>query len=128
MRRALLVLGVCTIAPLGTTRSLPTPDCTPTATPYFEFQVEFRAAFIGDSAVSPRPSARREAIAGNELALVQFIVDTLGRPDSTSFKVLSARDVALPDDARRVLTQWRYRPARIGTCLVRQIVQTPLER
>lgn len=108
--------------------SLSAQTCAPPPTPYFEFQVDVRAVFLPDSTIAPRPTARRAAKAADEDALVQFVVDTLGRPDGTSFKVLVARDRSLVAEARDALPRWRFRPATRGGCLVPQLVQTPLER
>lgn len=108
--------------------SLSAQTCAPPPAPYFEFQVDVRAVFLPDSSISPRPSARRAAKAADEDALVQFVIDTLGRPDVTSFKVLLARDRAIATEARDALPRWRFRPATRGGCLVPQLFQTPLER
>jgi hypothetical protein len=104
-------------------------QCELPAVPYFEFQVTAPAAWIPDSTIATHPVPPvRGAVRGELDALVQFVVDTAGVPDPASFKVLAARDEALATAGREAVLRWRYRPARMGTCPVPQIVQTPLGR
>jgi hypothetical protein len=125
MSRVVRVLGAVVFT---TASAVSAQECSPQATPFFEFQVTVPAVYLPDSTLSPRPTARRAASVQEEAALVQFVVDTLGRPDIASLKVLLARDRVLAAEARSVLPRWRFRPARLGGCVVAQIVQTPLER
>jgi hypothetical protein len=85
--------------------------------------------------VSYPPRPRSSGLMGN--VVMQFVVDTTGRVDlSTARDVfpaghppLSARDQAAYDEFIRAvgvgLEGARYTPARIGGCLVRQMVQQP---
>jgi hypothetical protein len=117
----MLVTGLCAGAVQG-------QPCSQQGAPYFEFQVEVPARFIPDSTVSPRP-AGAPGVRGDDLpALVQFVVDTAGVPDTRSYKILVGRDAQLVAAGRDVLTRWRFVPARLGGCPVRQLVQTPLTR
>jgi hypothetical protein len=70
-------------------------------------------------------------------ALIQFVVDTAGKPDIRTMRDLNAaRAARLPGEeraaylsfvraAREAIEQSRYKPARIGGCTVRQLVQQP---
>jgi hypothetical protein len=42
--------------------------------------------------------------------------------------VLRATDMGLIEEAKRVLTQWRYLPAEVDGRKVSQLVQTAIER
>lgn len=90
--------------------------------PYFEFQVDKQAKYVGDSSVSPHPSRTGSG------ALVQFTVDSTGMVQPQSFKVLRMNDSALVADARMVLARWRFTPAEVGGRKVSQLVQTEIVR
>jgi hypothetical protein len=102
--------------------------CAPSATTYFEFQVETPAAFIPDSAVSPRPSPPQRRRQPTPATLVSFVVDTLGEPEPNTFKIIRTDSHDFAMEAKASLPKWRYRPAQIGGCRVRQLVQTGVER
>ena len=53
----------------------------------------------------------------------QYIVDTTGFADTTSFVVLQATHPEFTTAVREVLPYMRFEPARIGTAKVRQLVQ-----
>jgi hypothetical protein len=90
---------------------------------YFEYQVQRRARWVADTslAVQPLSGVRDPA------ALVQFVVDTTGVPVLRTFEVL-VNDSALVGEVRRSLSRWRYVPAKVGDCLVSQLVQTAIGR
>lgn len=104
--------------------------CTPPARPLFEFQVEQPAAYVGDSALRPRPAARRfvRIQKDPQAFVVQFVVDTAGQPVAGSFKVLNSPAEAASDSARTAMARWRFTPAVKGGCKVPQVVQTAVER
>jgi len=103
-------------------------ECVMSPRPYFEFQVEVPAQWLPDSTVTPRPDPSRGVETRDLLALVQFVVDSAGVPVPRTYKILRARDRDLAEAGRRVVATWRFRPARIGSCSVAQLVQTPLTR
>jgi TonB family protein len=65
------------------------------------------------------PAARPE---GTPLA-VQFVVDTLGRVESSTLEVLSDPAPALVQAVREAAASWRYTPALRGGRRVRQVTQ-----
>jgi hypothetical protein len=91
--------------------------------PFFEFQVDEPAAFVRDTASPVYPQASGERAPAN---LVEFIVDTAGVADTASLKVLRAADRALINEVRAALPRWRFVPARVGSCKVIQLFQTPV--
>jgi hypothetical protein len=89
--------------------------------PQFGFQVEKQAYYKPDVSNSPHP-------VGTGANVVQFVVDTAGRPVVATFKVLRASDSTLVMDASRALSRWSYLPAEINGCKVSQLVQTAISR
>ena len=100
------------------------PPACADSTMFFEFQVTEPARWIGDTALAahPTPAVR------NPANLVAFIVDTAGIPITASFHVLKVTDPTVIAAARASLPAWRFRPAVLGGCRVRQRTQTPVGR
>jgi TonB family protein len=57
--------------------------------------------------------------------LVQFVVDTTGFADTTSFRVVTASQPEFAKAVREALPQMRFASARIGDSKVRQLVELP---
>ena len=92
--------------------------------PYFDFQVEKAAAAIPGSGSPAYPEMLKSSGVEGE-ALVQFIVDTTGRAELGSFKVLRASHDAFGQAVRTALPRMRFLPAEIGGRKVRMLVQQP---
>jgi hypothetical protein len=60
--------------------------------------------------------------------VVSVVVDALGRADSTTIQLPSELDSYSANVIRAVVPGWRFSPARIGTCPVRQVVRLTLQR
>lgn len=103
-------------------------DCPPSRQPYFEFQVERPATFIEDSSVAVHPARQVPGAPLRRATLVSFIVDSTGRPDPASYKVIRDVDPGVADEGRSLVARWRYRPAHLRGCAVPQLVQTLLAR
>jgi protein TonB len=89
---------------------------------YFEFQVE---KTVGGGQVSLRyPDMLRSASVEGEV-LAQFVVDTTGRVDMSTFKVLKSTHDLFAQAVKQALQSARYSPAEIGGRKVRQLVQQP---
>jgi periplasmic protein TonB len=91
---------------------------------YFEFQVELP--------VKPRPDSPSPAYPPVLLmsktegyVLAQFVVDTLGIADTTTFKVLKSDHELFSSAVRRSLSQLRFTPAKLSGRPVNQLVQMP---
>jgi TonB family protein len=94
---------------------------TPT---YFDYQVEKPASALPGSPTPIYPQSLRQArVTGT--VLIQFVVDTNGKADLSTFKVLRSPDQGFSDAVRRVLPDMRYTPAEIGGHKVKQLVQEP---
>ncbi|MEP6692413.1 MAG: energy transducer TonB, partial [Gemmatimonadaceae bacterium] len=91
---------------------------------YFEFQVE-KPAMAKESNPPPRyPDILRSGNVEGEV-LGQFTVDTLGRAEPGSFKVLKSTNELFSTSVRNVLGSLRFYPAETGGRKVRMIVQQP---
>jgi len=91
---------------------------------YFDFQVEKQVA-PSPGNPSPRyPDMLRSANVEGEV-LVQFVVDTTGRVEMNSFKVLKSSHDWFTNSVRQALSGMRFYAAEIGGRKVKQLVQQP---
>ena len=76
----------------------------------------------------PRPQypegLRRFALAGTVRAL--FVVDTLGRVEPESVRLLTVSHPLFGAAVRATLPRMRFEPARVGGRAVRQLVEFPV--
>jgi len=92
--------------------------------PYFDFQVEKPAMGApGNPAPSYPDMLRSAGVEGTVLA--QFVVDTTGRADMSTFKVLKADHDLFASSIKAVLPRMRFLPAEVGGRKVKQLVQQP---
>ena len=93
---------------------------------YFASQVEKPALPRGGN---PRPQypSLLEGSRTAGIVLAQFVVDTLGRADMSTFTVLESSNDLFSASLRNALSHWRFFPAESGGHRVRQIVQLPLK-
>jgi TonB family protein len=108
--------------PLGrdTTRPLPAePD-----QPWFEFMVDEPVTERPDTQRPQYPPTLREArVQGSVTA--QFVVDTLGRVEVQTFKILSASHPLFEQAVREALPGMRFTAAIARNRKVRQLAQMP---
>ena len=97
----------------------PSPDQT-----YFEFQVEKQVAPAPGNPPPRYPDMLRSANVEGEV-LAQFVVDTTGRVEMSTFKVLKSSHDLFTAAVRQHLSISRYYPAEIGGRKVKQLVQQP---
>jgi protein TonB len=91
---------------------------------YFEFQVEEPVQPIPGTGVPKYPDILRQAgVEGDVLAT--FTVDTTGRADPASFKVLRSTHELFANAVKQALPAMRFTPAKVGGKKVRQLVQQP---
>jgi len=89
--------------------------------PYMDFQVEEQVQPVSGTQVDYPESMRSTGIEGEVQA--QFVVNENGRVESGTFKVLNSANDAFVSAVRRALSGMRFRPARIGSTKVSQVVQ-----
>ena len=92
--------------------------------PYFEFQVE-KPVVPAPGSVSPRyPDMLRQAGVEGEV-LAQFVVDTTGKAEPGSLKILKSSHDMFVQSVKNALPQMKFIPAEVGGKKVKQLVQQP---
>jgi protein TonB len=91
---------------------------------YFEFQVEKQVAPAPGNSPPRYPDMLRSANVEGEV-LVQFVVDTTGRVERGSIKVLKSSHDLFTNATQQALNGMRFYPAEIGGRKVKQLVQQP---
>ena len=92
--------------------------------PYFDFQVEKPVAPLPGSQGPRYPDILRSGgVEGSVLA--QFVVDTTGRVEIASFKVLRSDHAMFEQAVRSALPNMRFLSAEVGGRKVKQLVQQP---
>ena len=92
--------------------------------PYFEFQVE-KPVVPAPGSTSPRyPDMLRQAGVEGEV-LAQFVVDTSGRAEPGSLKILKSSHDLFIQSVKNALPQMKFIPAEVGGRKVKQLVQQP---
>jgi len=98
---------------------------TPTDQPLFEFQVD-KPVLPKDGNPNPKYPSILESSRVEGDVTVQFVVDTLGRADMSTFKIIKASNELFAQEIRRVLPFWKFYPAEAGSHKVKQYVQLPI--
>lgn len=91
---------------------------------YFEFQVEKPVMQAPGSATPRYPEILKSAGVEGEV-LASFVVDTTGRAESGSYKVLKTSHELFASAVRNALPNMRFLPAEVGGRKVKQLVQQP---
>jgi hypothetical protein len=78
------------------------------------------ALFVGAGPVYPSELAGKHK---EGLVIAQYVVDTSGWADTSSVNVLQSSDPLFTSSVRASLGNMRFKPARIGKTVVRQLVQ-----
>src|SRR3954470_14118031 len=92
--------------------------------PYFEFQVE-KPVVPAPGSTSPRyPDMLRQAGVEGEV-LAQFVVDTTGKAEPNSLKILKSSHDMFIQSVKNALPQMKFIPAEVGGRKVKQLVQQP---
>jgi hypothetical protein len=89
-----------------------------------EIEVDSAAVRYEDSAAPPYPeSMLKRRIEGS--VIVQYVVDTAGRADTASFRVVWASHLDFAMSVKRTLPLMRFHPAIMNSHRVAQLVQQP---
>src|SRR5688572_25982328 len=92
--------------------------------PFFEFQVEKQVSQIPCNTCLSYPDMLRSSNVEGEV-LAQFVVDTTGRVEANSIKILKSSHDLFTNAVQQALRAARYYPAEIGGRKVKQLVQQP---
>ena len=68
----------------------------------------------------PRTAVRRD---GSSTLKVEVLVDTLGKPDMTTFNVIESTSAWLTTGARNAIARWTFEPALLNGCKVARYYQ-----
>ncbi|MEP7380357.1 MAG: energy transducer TonB [Gemmatimonadota bacterium] len=100
------------------------PQLVASDQPFFEFQVEKPVQALPGGSQPRYPDILRQAGVEGEV-LAQFIVDTTGRAEMNSYKVLKTSHELFGVAVKNALQGMRFIPAEVGGRKVRQLVQQP---
>lgn len=94
--------------------------------PYMDFQVEQAVSAMPGSPTPTYPEVlRASGVEGT--VMVQFVVDTSGKAERPSFKILSSTNDLFSASVRAALPRMRFYPAQIAGRKVKQLVQQPFQ-
>ena len=93
---------------------------------YFEFQVEKQVSPVPGNPAPRYPDMLRSANVEGEV-LAQFVVDTTGRADMSSFKVLKSTHDLFTNAVKSSLPNMKFYAAEVGGKRVKQLVQMPFQ-
>ncbi|HVZ79123.1 MAG TPA: energy transducer TonB [Gemmatimonadaceae bacterium] len=91
---------------------------------YFEFQVEKQVGVMPGQQGPRYPEMLRSANVEGEV-VASFVVDTTGRADMNTFKVIKSTHDLFTNAVRNALANMHFYPAEIGGHKVKQLVQQP---
>jgi protein TonB len=91
---------------------------------FFDFQVEKPVAPVPGTGNPRYPDILRSSSIEGEV-LAQFVVDTTGRVEVSSFKVIRTSHELFSASVRQALPNMRFLPAEVGGRKVKQLVQQP---
>jgi protein TonB len=94
--------------------------------PYFEFQVEKQVAPYPGNTAPRYPDMLRSANVEGEV-LAQFVVDTTGRAEMSTFKVIKSTHDLFTNAVKSALPNMKFYPAEVGGKHVKQLVQMPFQ-
>jgi len=103
-----------------------TPQPVNSDQPYFEFQVEKQVAPYPGNTAPRYPDMLRSANVEGEV-LAQFVVDTTGRAEMNTFKVIKSTHDLFTNAVRAALPNMKFYPAEVGGKHVKQLVQMPFQ-
>jgi periplasmic protein TonB len=94
--------------------------------PYFEFQVE-KPVVPAPGNTGPRYPEMLKSASVEGTVLAQFVVDTTGRVEPGSFKVLKSDHDLFTQAVKAALPNMKFLPAEVGGRKVKQLVQQPFQ-
>jgi len=100
------------------------PQSINTETTYYDFQVEKVAAQVQGTGVPVYPEVLKNAGIEGEVD-VSFVIDTTGRADMSTLKILKSPHAQFTEAVRKALSTARFLPAEVGGKKVKQLVQLP---
>ena len=93
---------------------------------YYSFQVEKQVDSAPGNNAPHYPDMLRSANVEGEV-IAQFVVDTNGRADMSTFKVIKSSHDLFTAAVKNALQNYRFYPAEVGGRKVKQLVQQPFQ-
>lgn len=109
----------------GSTIGTGSPMSSGGSSTYSAWQVEKAVVPLAGNPKPEYPSMLQSGRVEGEV-LAQFVVDTTGRVDMSSFRTIQATNELFVQSVRRALAEWKFRPAEVEGRKVKQLVQMPL--
>jgi TonB family protein len=117
--REVVVRDTARTAPAAAATKAPNPPGT-----FYEFQIEKHVQPVAGNPSPRYPDMLRTAKVEGEV-LAQFVVDTFGRADMNTFKVLRSTHDLFTESVRVSLPNMRFEPAQVDGRKVKQLLQMP---
>jgi len=95
-------------------------------TTFREFQVEREVQPVANNVAPRYPDSLRAANVEGEV-VVQFVVDTSGRADMSTFKALKSSHPMFTSTVQAALPTMKFHPAEVGSRKVKQLLQMPFQ-
>src|SRR5712664_2518834 len=92
---------------------------------YAEATVDERAAIVSAPPLEYPPALRQAGLQGR--VTVQAVIDTLGRAEPASLKIIARPNTAFDQSARAYVLHTVFRPARIKGRAVRVLIRVPVD-
>jgi TonB family protein len=92
---------------------------------YAEATVDERAEIVSAPPLEYPPALRQAGLQGR--VTVQAVIDTLGRAEPASLKVIARPNIAFDQSARAYVLHTVFRPARIKGRAVRVLIRVPVD-
>lgn len=93
---------------------------------YFQFEVEKAARMAPGNPAPNYPGILKQTNQVGKV-MVTFVIDTTGKADMATFKVLESSNKLFDEEVKRVLPRYKFIPAEIGSRKVRMHVNLPFE-
>lgn len=94
---------------------------------YLETEVQKPAKPLAGNPTPRFPEILQQVEIRSGLVRTEFVVDTTGRPDTTSFKVIEASHDLFTKAVKVVLPAMRFSPAQVDGKKVKQLVRMPFK-
>ena len=92
---------------------------------YSEATVDERAEIVSAAPLEYPPALRQAGLQGR--VTVQAVIDTLGRAEPASLKVIARPNTAFDESARAYVLNAVFRPARVKGRAVRVLIRVPVD-
>jgi protein TonB len=93
---------------------------------YYQFEVEKAARLAPGNKPPIYPNILRQTQQVGKV-MVTFVIDTSGKADMSTFKIIESTNPLFSEEVRKVLPSYKFLPAEIGSRKVRMHVNLPFD-